>query len=144
MLGLDVGGKRIGVAVSDELELTAQGLCVVTRRTDKHDIETIGRLVKEYDVGEIVLGLPLRLDGTEGIEARRLRSLAAELERSLGVTTLTWDERLTSREAERHLIQANVRRRRRKEVIDKVAASIILQSYLDWRAGRREAGEEGG
>jgi len=133
LLGLDLGSKRIGVAVSDEMGWTAQGLTVLNRHGGQRDLENIARLVKEQEVGEIVLGLPLNMDGSEGDQARRAREFAGKLEEHLGLPVHLWDERLTTWEAEGILKEAGVDGRKRKQVVDKVAATLILKSYLKAR-----------
>ncbi len=141
ILGLDPGEKRIGVALSDELGLTAQGLCVIESRGKDEDIAAVRALVEEYSVTEIVVGLPVHLDGREGEGAKRSRKLVQELEGCGGVKAVAWDERLSTLQAQRHLIGANVSRKRRRQVVDKVAASLILQNYLDWRGHQQGAAD---
>ena len=131
LLGLDFGTKRIGVALSDEMGWTAQGLTVIQRKGNEKDVERIGRLVEENQVEGIVLGLPLNMDGSEGESAERVRKFAALLEDRLQVAVHLWDERLTSWEAEGILKEARVKPRKRKQVVDKLAASLILKSYLE-------------
>ncbi len=134
ILALDTGTRRIGVAMSDELGITAQGLDVIKSRGLEEDIRAVGSIVEEYGVTEIIVSLPRRLDGSKGDGAKQSEMMAAELRRCLGVEVRTWDEWLSTSQAERHLIAADVSRKRRKEVIDKVAACLILQNYLDWRS----------
>lgn len=131
LMGLDFGTKRIGVALSDEMGWTAQGLTVIQRKGNEKDIERIGRLVEENQVEGIVLGLPLNMDGSEGKSAEMVRKFAALLEDRLQVAVHLWDERLTSWEAEGILKEAQVKPRKRKQVVDKLAASLILKSYLE-------------
>lgn len=133
ILGLDVGDKRIGVAVSDPLGMTAQGVTVIRREDPERDLERLGRLARELGVGQVVVGLPRRTDGTLGTAARVVGDFAARLERVLGIPVVLWDERFTSAAAEKLLVSADVRRARRKRVIDKVAAALILQNYLEAR-----------
>ncbi len=133
ILGLDVGDKRIGVAVSDPLGMTAQGVTVIRREDPERDLERLGRLARELGVGQVVVGLPRRTDGTLGTEARVVGDFAARLERVLGIPVVLWDERFTSAAAEKLLVSADVRRARRRRVIDKVAAALILQNYLEAR-----------
>lgn len=132
-LGLDVGSRSVGVAVSDPLGWTAQPLEVIRYRRWDEVEERLEELVKAYDVECIVIGLPRRTDGTLGVEARRVEAKAVRLQERLGVPCELWDERLTTAAAERALLEGNVRRRRRREVIDQTAAALILQSYLDRR-----------
>ena len=136
-LALDVGDKTIGVAVSDALGITAQGITTVERVGIKKDTGKILELLKEYDCDTVILGLPLKLDGTESPQTEKVREFREKLEnklRSSGMGNILvdyYDERLTTVMAEKVLIDANVSRSRRKKVIDKQAAVLILQSYLD-------------
>lgn len=133
ILGLDVGEKRIGVAVSDPLGLTAQGLGVVVRQDPARDLAALRLLIKEMPIQEIVVGLPRHLDGRLGNLAPDILKLAEALGRELNVPVIPWDERLSTAEAERLLVAADVSRRKRRRVVDQVAAVIILQGYLDRR-----------
>jgi putative Holliday junction resolvase len=133
ILALDVGEKRIGIAVSDPLGITAQGLAVLTRRGKDADLASLLEVAREYRVQEIVVGLPLHLDGRPGRQSQEILSLAAALGEALGVPVTPWDERLTTMEAERVLLAADVSRRRRRQVVDQLAAVLILQNYLDRR-----------
>ncbi|MEW5723738.1 MAG: Holliday junction resolvase RuvX, partial [Thermodesulfobacteriota bacterium] len=119
------------------LGLTAQGLTVLDRKPNARFYESLEKLVKEYDVGRIVLGLPRRMDGSLGPEAQRVLALASQLRSILGLEVITWDERLSTAAAERVLIEADLSRKKRKEVRDKVAAVIILQNYLDFLSPTR-------
>jgi putative Holliday junction resolvase len=134
-LGLDIGEKTIGVAVSDEGEVVATPLRTLPRRGGSGDLEAVGQVLQEIGAGGVVLGLPLTLEGHEGDAARRVRALGSRLADHLGCPVHYWDERFTTVQAEQALLEGNVRRRRRREVVDKVAASIILQSFLDRAAG---------
>jgi putative Holliday junction resolvase len=131
LLGLDFGTKRIGVALSDEMGWTSQGLTTIERKGNNKDIERIGRLVEEHEVEGIVMGLPLNMDGSEGKAAEAVRRFAGLLEERLGITVHLWDERLSSWEAEGILKEAEVKPKKRKQVVDKLAATLILKSYLD-------------
>jgi putative Holliday junction resolvase len=135
ILALDVGEKRIGLAVSDPLGITAQGLGVVTRRSREADLAHLLTVARQYQVQEIVVGLPRHLDGRPGRLAPEILDLARALGEALGVPVTPWDERLTTAEAERLLIAADLSRRRRRRVVDQLAAVLILQSYLDRRRG---------
>ncbi|MED4162704.1 Holliday junction resolvase RuvX [Halalkalibacterium halodurans] len=132
-LGLDVGTKTIGIAVSDALGWTAQGLETWRRSdaTEQADFEHIASLVKEHEVTTIVIGLPKNMDGSIGPSGERSETFAAELRRYVPCEIVMWDERLTTTAAERMLISADVSRKKRKSVIDKMAAVMILQGYLD-------------
>jgi putative Holliday junction resolvase len=130
-MGLDVGERRVGVAVSDELGAIATPLATVER--GPRDVTEISDLVREWSVSRLVVGLPTGLSGREGPQAALVRSFAVTLEEALPPTVelVFWDERLTTAIAERSLIAAGTRRQRRKEQIDAVAAAVLLQSYLD-------------
>lgn len=133
IMGLDVGDKTIGVALSDALGWTAQGLEVIRRSTLDKDLERLQEIIKEYEVEEIVVGLPKNMNGTLGERAQKVLDLVEIFKESLGLPIKLWDERLSTVEAERMLIQADVSRAKRKKVIDKMAACVILQSYLTSR-----------
>jgi len=131
ILGLDYGEKRIGVAVCDELGLTAQGLPTIIRKNKKHDWEILGNLVKNYQVEKVVIGYPVRLDGSEGIQCEKVNRFALLLEKTFNIPVMKWQETLSTREAEEILINSGVRWKKRKEKVDKLAACLILQNYLD-------------
>ncbi len=133
ILALDVGEKRIGLAVSDPLGLTAQGLEVLTRRDQDADLTRLLEVARLYRVQEIVVGLPRHLDGRPGKQTEAILELARALGDALGVPVTPWDERLTTVEAEKVLIAADLSRRRRRQVVDRLAAVLILQAYLDHR-----------
>jgi len=133
ILGLDYGSKRIGVAVSDELEITAQGLATINRKNQKNDLDEIAKVITTYSAEKIIIGYPIKLDGSEGIQCEKISRFAKLLEAKLRIPVVKWDETLTTKEAEDILIQAHVRREKRKHVIDKLAATLILQGYLDNR-----------
>jgi putative Holliday junction resolvase len=132
ILALDVGEKRIGLAVSDPLGITAQGLGVLIRQGREADLDRLLQVAREYHVTEIVVGLPRHMDGRLGKMAPEILELATSLGEALRVKVTPWDERLTSAEAERVLIQADLSRRKRRKVIDQLAAVLILQGYLDF------------
>ena len=127
-LGVDYGTKRVGLAISDSLGITARPLSVVPRSVV---VEEVVNLVKEHDVGTIVVGLPTGLSGDEGVSASEARKLADELGVAAGIDVVLVDERYTSRLAEDALLESGMKRRKRRESVDKVAAAIILQDYLD-------------
>jgi putative Holliday junction resolvase len=131
ILGLDLGAKRIGLAVSDPLGITAQGLEVWVRRDRQADLDHLLKVARDYDVEHLVVGLPRHLDGRLGAAAPEIMEFAGALGEALGVEVIFWDERLTTVAAERLLVQADVSRRRRRQVVDQLAAVLILQSYLD-------------
>lgn len=131
ILGLDVGDKTVGVAVSDLLGLTAQGVTTIRRESNKKDFQAMEELIKEYEAKKIVVGLPKNMNGSLGPQSEKAMKFAEKLKNKFNVEIIYIDERLTTKSAERALIQGNMRRENRKKVIDKVAAIFILQSYLD-------------
>ncbi|NGZ95917.1 MAG: Holliday junction resolvase RuvX [Nitrospira sp. WS110] len=131
ILALDYGTKRIGVALSDELKWTAQPLETIERRVLDRDIAHIASLVTAHEVERVVLGFPLQLDGREGPAVQAMREFAEKLEAGIPVPIVLWDERMTTKAAEDLLIAADVSRKKRKGVVDRVAAAILLQSYLE-------------
>ena len=131
IMGLDIGDKTIGVAVSDLMGLTAQGVKTVKRVGKKKDIEALKEIIKERQVNKIVSGLPKNINGTLGPQGEKVIKFCELLEEETGIKIEYWDERLSTVAAEKTLIQGNVRRENRKCVIDMVAAVIILQGYLD-------------
>ena len=133
ILGLDVGTKRIGVALSDGLFITSQGLETIYRQTLDKDLETIKNVIKENDVGEVVVGLPLNMNGTYSQKTKEVVEFMDNLSKAIGIPVKTWDERLTTVQAERVLLEADVSRRKRRQTADRLAAQIILQGYLDSR-----------
>jgi putative Holliday junction resolvase len=137
IIGLDVGSKTIGVAVSDEMGYTAQGVTTIRRSGETEDVAAVAALVKEYGASEVVVGLPRQMDGALGTAAQSVLAFT-ELLAPVGIEITTWDERLSTVAATKMLIAADVSRKKRKKVIDKVAAVLILQSYLDYRALRSE------
>ncbi len=131
ILGLDYGDRNIGVAVSDSLGWTAQGKGVI-RETDLHVIlAEIKEYIKKYDIQEIVIGLPFNMDGSRGPRAEKTQAFINFLKNNLDLPMHSWDERLTTKQAENVLLSADMSRAKRKKVIDKMAAALILQSYLD-------------
>ena len=132
-MGLDYGDMRIGVALSDPTMLIATGLETYTRKTNKLDIEHLARIIAENAVNKVVFGLPLNMDGSEGIRVVKTKSFAEKLKAQTGVEIDFFDERLSSVDAEAILVDAGVRRDKRKGVIDKLAATLILQGYLDYK-----------
>lgn len=142
IMGLDLGTKNIGVAVSDETGTIAQGRTVIKRTSDSGAISEIKDIAEEYGVSEIVIGLPINMNGTKGERALDSIRFAELLKKGTGMPVITWDERLSTKEAEDVMITADISRRKRKKAVDKLAAQIILQSYLDSRKGPRGS-EEG-
>ncbi|MFH1853751.1 MAG: Holliday junction resolvase RuvX [Candidatus Omnitrophota bacterium] len=131
ILALDIGQKRIGIAVSDALNITAQGIETLKRQDIETVLKRIGSLVKEYDVSKIVVGIPFNMDGSKGRSAALVEEFIAELKQGVSAEIATVDERLTTLEGERMLLEADVSRKKRKASIDKIAAQLILQIYLD-------------
>ena len=137
IMGLDVGDKTIGVAVSDELGIIANPVTVIQRTASpRKDIGEIRRIAEEYGVERIVVGMPLMLDGTVGIQAEKVQAFVEALRRRVAVPVVTQDERLTTAEVERVLIEMDQSRAKRKKIIDKLAAAVILQSYLDRQSAK--------
>ena len=130
VMGLDVGDKRIGVAVSDGLGLTAQGIDTVSR--DNY-VDALKNIIEEYEVKSVVVGIPRMLNGTIGIQAEKVLEFIEDLKAAIQLPVFLWDERLSTVAAERVLLEANMSRKKRKTLRDKVAAIVILQNYLDSR-----------
>ena len=128
---MDIGSKTIGVAVSDELCLIAQGVTTLKRKGLDHDISELRRLIEEREVTKIVIGLPKNMNNTLGPSAEMVLSFIEELNKHSAIPVITWDERLSTVAAEKVLLEADMSRKKRKRVIDKVAAMLILQGYLD-------------
>ncbi len=136
IMGLDFGSKTVGVAVSDSLLITAQGVEIIRRKEENKLRRTLARieeLILEYQVEEIVLGYPKNMNATEGERARLTEELRDKLERRTGVPVAMWDERLTTVAADKAMIEMGIRRENRKEYVDMIAAQLILQGYLDCR-----------
>jgi putative Holliday junction resolvase len=133
ILGLDLGSKTIGVAISDDLVLTAQVLTSIKRTVPEKDLADILALVNEYQVQEIVVGLPINMDGTKGESARKAEAFIEKLRETFSIKIIPWDERLSTVAAERILLEGDLSRKKRRKVIDRLSAAIILQGYLDSR-----------
>ena len=133
VLGLDVGSRRIGVAVSDPLGITAQGLDTLERRNKRHDFQHLRDVIRKYEVKEIVVGLPLRMSGEEGIQADKMQAFADELRKRFGLPVHLWDERLTSAEANRLLRETELSIEKRGKAVDRMAAVLILQGWMENR-----------
>ncbi|MBI2082752.1 MAG: Holliday junction resolvase RuvX [Deltaproteobacteria bacterium] len=131
ILALDIGSKTIGVAVSDPMGWTAQPIKTIRRKNRLSDEEEICTLIKEYEIEEILIGLPLHMNGSEGKQVDVVRGFARNLEGKVSVPVKFWDERLSTVAADRSLLEADLSRQKRREVIDKMAAVFILQGYLD-------------
>lgn len=137
IMGLDFGSKTVGVAVSDPLLITAQGLEIIRRKEENKLRQTLARieeLITEYEVEEIVLGLPKNMNASEGVRVELTNEFKEKLERRTGLTVTMWDERLTTVAADKAMMEAGIRRENRKDYVDKIAATLILQGYLDYRS----------
>lgn len=135
IMGLDFGSKTVGVAISDPLFLTAQGIEIVRRKSANKLRQTLARieeLIAEYEVGKIVLGFPKNMNNTEGDRCEKTLEFKEMLEKRAGLEVVLWDERLTTVEADRTMMEGGIRRENRKDYVDKLAAVFILQGYLDY------------
>ena len=131
-LALDVGDKTIGIAVSDLLGLTAQGIKTIRRISNKKDLQELGEIISEFEADTLIIGLPKNMNGTEGERCEIVRNFADKISAAFpDIKQIFWDERLSTVAAEKNLIAADVSRKKRKQVIDKMAAVYILQGYLD-------------
>jgi len=143
IMGLDFGSKTVGVAVSDELILTAQGLEIIRRKEENKQRQTLARieeLIVEYGVTEIVLGYPKNMNDTLGDRVQKTEEFKEKLERRTGLPVVLWDERLTTVAADKLMMEAGIRRENRKDYVDQIAASFILQGYLDYIGNQRKDG----
>lgn len=131
ILGLDVGQKTIGVAISDPLGFTAQGITTIRREKKAKDIEELKKICKEYSVESIVIGLPKNMNGSIGFAGEKIMEFSELIKDEIGLKIEFWDERLTTVAAHRAMLEADMSRGKRKKVVDKVAATYILQGYLD-------------
>lgn len=141
IIGLDFGSKTVGVAVSDELLITAQGIEIVRRKSENKLRQTLARieeLIKEYNVEKIVLGFPKNMNNSEGERCEKTLEFKEMLERRTGLTVELWDERLTTVAADNLMMEAGIRRENRKEYVDQIAASFILQGYLDYLQNEKD------
>ncbi|MDR3605276.1 MAG: Holliday junction resolvase RuvX [Syntrophaceae bacterium] len=139
-LALDMGSKRIGVAISDQSGIIAQALETIASTNPERDLRRVLEIVRDYDVTEIVIGVPYNMDGSEGHQVEKVRKFKDLISGNVTVPVYEWDERLTTVAAERALLEADMSRAKRRKVIDKVAAALILQGHLDRR--RNEASFE--
>lgn len=143
IMGLDFGSKTVGVAISDPLFLTAQGIEIVRRKSQGKLRQTLARieeLKEEYEVGKIVLGFPKNMNNTEGERCEKTLEFKEMLEKRTGLEVVLWDERLTTIEADRTMMQVGIRRENRKEYVDELAAIFILQGYLDYQSRQHTEG----
>jgi len=134
ILAIDYGEKRIGLAVSDEMEVTARGIAVVERKSKKADLEAIAAAVTEFGAGAIIVGYPLRLDGSAGIQCGKVDRFIASLQEAVAVPVTAWDETLSTKEAEELMREAGVKRKKKRGMVDRIAAAVILQDYLNQKA----------
>jgi len=132
-LGLDVGARKIGVAVSDPLWITAQGLETIRRQNKRKDFDQLAQVIREYKVAEIVVGYPLRLSGAEGTQSDKMQLFAEDLRKHFKLPVHLWDERLTSSQAHRILKEAEISIEKRGKAVDRMAAMLILQSWMEAR-----------
>ena len=140
VMGLDFGSKTVGVAISDELLITAQGIEIIRRKEENKLRQTLARieeLILEYGVTEIVLGYPKNMNDTLGDRVQKTEEFKEKLERRTGLTVALWDERLTTVAADKLMMQAGIRREHRKDYVDQIAASFILQGYLDLKGNQK-------
>jgi putative Holliday junction resolvase len=140
ILGLDVGSRRIGIAVSDPLGITAQGLETLQRRNKRYDFEYLQRVIQQYDVREIVVGLPLRMSGAEGTQSEKMQGFADDLRKRFRLPVHLWDERLTSAEANRLLRETDLSIEKRGKAVDRMAAILILQGWMESRRRTSDLG----
>ena len=144
IMGLDFGSKTVGVAISDELLITAQGIEIIRRKEENKLRQTLARieeLIVEYGVTEIVLGYPKNMNDTLGERVQKTEEFKEKLERRTGLLVFLWDERLTTVAADRAMMEAGIRRENRKDYVDQIAASLILQGYLDFKGNQKENGK---
>jgi putative Holliday junction resolvase len=134
ILAIDYGSRRMGLAVSDLLGITSQGIETLQRKNKRNDFSRLGQVIREYDVREIVLGNPLRMSGAEGIQSEKVAGFAEELRQKFKLPVHLWDERLTSAEANRLLREAELSIQKRAQAVDRMAAVLILQSFLQARS----------
>jgi len=130
-MGLDIGSHTIGVAISDELGITAQGLKTIIRTSKEGDFEEIRKIINQFQIGKIVVGLPKKMNGTLGKQAEMVLQWTRDLKEKIHLPVETWDERLSTVEATKVLLEADVSRKKRKKAVDKLAAVIILQGHMD-------------
>jgi len=135
-MGLDIGSRTIGVAISDELEITAQGLKTIRRKSSAEDLRELTGIIQQFDIKKIVVGLPKNMDGSIGKQAEIILRWIKSHQEKIALPIATWDERLSTIGATRILLEADLSRQKRKGVIDKIAAVLILQGYLDHKRNR--------
>lgn len=141
VLGIDYGDRNIGLAVSDRLGITAQPLINYRRKTKKQDADYFKRVVSEYEIKEVIVGLPLRMDGSSGTRAEKTREFARWLEQILNLPVHFWDERLTTKQANKILSQQKIAPKAKKDIENQISAMIILSTYLESKRARSNAGQ---
>ena len=137
-MGLDVGSRTIGVAVSDELGITAQGLKTIRRKSSEEDLKELSQIIRQFEIKKLVVGLPKNMDGSLGKQAEVVFKWIKSVQQKLSLPIVTWDERLSTVGASKILLEADLSRKKRKGVIDKIAAVLILQGYMDQARNRRD------
>jgi putative pre-16S rRNA nuclease len=142
VLGLDVGSRRIGIAVSDPLGITAQGLETLQRQNKRQDMAALERVIRDHQVREIVVGLPLRMSGAEGTQSEKMQAFADDLRKRFRLPVHLWDERLTSAEANRLLRETDMSIEKRAKAVDRMAAVLILQAWMEKRLSSRTQPED--
>ena len=140
ILGIDFGDRKIGLAISDSLWITAQPLASYRRGTEKEDEKYFKALIAEYEITEIIVGMPLRMDGSSGTRAEKTREFARWLEQILNLPILFWDERLTTKQANKILSQRKIATKAKKNIEDQISAMIILSTYLESKRAKSDAG----
>jgi putative Holliday junction resolvase len=138
IMGLDIGSHTVGIAISDELGITAQGLKTIRRKSMEKDLTEIKTIISKFEIEKIVAGLPKNMDGTLGKGAEMVFQWIEAFKEKINLPVITWDERLTTVEASKILLEADLSRKKRKRVIDKLAAVLILQGYLDYSGKRND------
>jgi putative Holliday junction resolvase len=138
ILGIDYGERRIGLAVSDEMEIAARGISVIERKSRKADLEAIANAVSACGAGAIVVGYPLRLDGSAGIQCEKVDRFMETLRERFPLPVIAWDETLSTKEAEELMREKGVARKRKRATVDRIAAAVILQNYLNRKARLRQ------
>lgn len=140
-MGLDVGDKTIGVAISDPMGLTAQGLEVIRRKKWDDDLVRLHEIIQDYNIGQVVVGLPKNMNNTIGPRGEQCQKFADAINKQFEIPVYLWDERLSTVAAQRTLLEANVSRKKRKKVVDQLAAVIILQGFMDAQLNQQGVGD---
>ncbi|HHW70601.1 MAG TPA: Holliday junction resolvase RuvX [Clostridiales bacterium] len=141
ILALDVGDRYVGVAVSDPLGITAQAVKTFERHNQRSDIDELNLLIQKYKPRKVVIGLPKNMNGTVGPQAEKILKFGASIEKHIGIEVVYWDERLTTVSADKAMLEGDLSRKKRKQIVDKIAAVFILQGYLDYENNKK--GEKG-